>query len=979
MEPNNEDEGKPTKVQFEFLNANEEMELSQEYTVNLQYQADDFETNRIKIINTCDFHTQEERIYYYMFDKEKQIFLQKDTLGTYLKTHQVIIMENCKIFAEQICEKLRENTLTYKEDENENKEEEETARSSSIDTKKSEVRRIITYLKTNFLVDLFAEEFINNNGIHYLYTISQYNKGNIRNYSLQALHKLLDFERAYEYLDKKKEILYNLYEIIMTEEEKINCSKTALDMMIKIIRNSEEKTMYIIDAAEKYARKSHTKIYNKIVDFLSPTNKEVQLKTFTLIFINIIMNYCHQSKLPRIIIQLRDAGIFDYLESQKKHDDKTYEEQLKLFIMKAESVLLDSDYEVEIYKKELEDMKTHCFEIESKYNSFNENKEFYDYIISDLWKLLEASQCLAIQAGVTDPKAPKSIFNENLNTTITVNANGLVDFQKIIEDKSKKDYETILDKYTNLDHDYNKMKEKYTNLEGKGGEITNDEIVALESQLKEENKTEEVLNKSKEELEKKVKELTELIEKDASSNPNAASTGPVPPPPPPPPAPPVPGAPGGPPPPPPPPGAPLPPGAPGAFGPVARPTKPKITLKAKVKQLQWQRVLLLPEQTPDRPNLIWNKIKEPKIDIDEVVALFGQKKREQPKDEEKEKKPKIETKKFLDTKRTQEVSVIITKLPEPKIVGKALVSLDKKILNPEQIEGLLKILITKEELNTYKSMGESGNWDKGEMYLVKINDIPDNQAKLNIWSLTNKFEEKMAGVSESLEYLAPACKEIKNNNHFKLILSITLGLGNILNGGSNRGQADGFSLDLLKKLPLIKDNLGNSILTWICSKANKADPSFEGFEGKFPNMEKAVQFSLKETKDNLNALKKIATRMEQLMKDLGGNDKFKKKSEENLELFKSKLESFLKKNDENIKAYKSLMKYYGYKEEDDICNKNEVFFKMLLEFFNEINKSLPKLDVKKVIQDRIVGKKVDQSALMNNLMSQLKQKVHGPK
>jgi len=52
---------------------------------------------------------------------------------------------------------------------------------------------------------------------------------------------------------------------------------------------------------------------------------------------------------------------------------------------------------------------------------------------------------------------------------------------------------------------------------------------------------------------------------------------------------------------------------------------------------------------------------------------------------------------------------------------------------------------------------------------------------------------------------------------------------------------------------------------------------------------------------------------------------------------------------------------------------------MLLEFFNEINKSLPKLDVKKVIQDRIVGKKVDQSALMNNLMSQLKQKVHGPK
>ena len=50
---------------------------------------------------------------------------------------------------------------------------------------------------------------------------------------------------------------------------------------------------------------------------------------------------------------------------------------------------------------------------------------------------------------------------------------------------------------------------------------------------------------------------------------------------------------------------------------------------------------------------------------------------------------------------------------------------------------------------------------------------------------------------------------------------------------------------------------------------------------------------------------------------------------------------------------------------------------MLLTFFKEIDKAMPKLDVKKVIssQNRVVGKKVDQSALMNNLMSQLKKKV----
>ena len=49
---------------------------------------------------------------------------------------------------------------------------------------------------------------------------------------------------------------------------------------------------------------------------------------------------------------------------------------------------------------------------------------------------------------------------------------------------------------------------------------------------------------------------------------------------------------------------------------------------------------------------------------------------------------------------------------------------------------------------------------------------------------------------------------------------------------------------------------------------------------------------------------------------------------------------------------------------------------MLINFFKEINKQMPILDDKKVLdQNRIMGKKVDQKSLMNNLMSQLKQKV----
>ena len=52
---------------------------------------------------------------------------------------------------------------------------------------------------------------------------------------------------------------------------------------------------------------------------------------------------------------------------------------------------------------------------------------------------------------------------------------------------------------------------------------------------------------------------------------------------------------------------------------------------------------------------------------------------------------------------------------------------------------------------------------------------------------------------------------------------------------------------------------------------------------------------------------------------------------------------------------------------------------MLLDFFKEVDKAMPKLDVKKVLldQNKNIGKKVDQNQLMNNLMSQLKKRVQG--
>ena len=72
----------------------------------------------MRIINTCDLRTKEERIYYYMFDKNKVRFLiNNKEIIYYYKQNNVVIMKNCKTFATQICEKLREEALNHKKNE----------------------------------------------------------------------------------------------------------------------------------------------------------------------------------------------------------------------------------------------------------------------------------------------------------------------------------------------------------------------------------------------------------------------------------------------------------------------------------------------------------------------------------------------------------------------------------------------------------------------------------------------------------------------------------------------------------------------------------------------------------------------------------------------------------------------------------------------------------------------------------------------
>ena len=989
----------PMKIKYEYLNEKGEPQFSKEFEVQLSLEQDNFEENAIIIVNECDFQTREERMYYHMFDPDGQIFITKaEQLKDFKNQNKTIVMKNCSVLAKQIVETLREEETRYKlgkniNIDNSNGPEIPSAESlSTADGKKlNQIKLIIFNLKKNYLdVDMFSEEFISYEGIKYLISFLQFTKGNLRTYAVEVLNKLLDFQSATDYIHQKIEIIDTLYEILM-KNDYINCSLYILNILISIISRDDQKVMYLINVAENYAKKSVTKTFSQIVSLLETNEKNTKGKT--LFFINVLLNFCDPVKIPRLLQQLKEARIYEVLEKVAKNAEKDFQEQLTNFQIKTGVIISGSDHELVVYKKKVEEMKEKCKETEKKYEKTIEMQLMYENIIEEL---LLYQNDINNTKGFFDHLAPKKRYGAVQDKPkIKYDENGIFDFLSILKNDindSSQQKIAIFEKYLQTRNNVKELEGDIKELEIKQKKLIDDKVNKLKTEIYNSTKKREELQKEYLFLDSKVKELEEEISKrnikvgqkdSASSKPPEESntppvTGPVPPPPPPPPPPPgvpsAPGAPGVPP----PPGPPPPPGAP-IFNIVKgpQPTKPKIKLKMKVKPLQWSRILLLPENDPKRTDLIWNNIKEPDIDIDEITTLFSVKKKVEPK--KAEKKDTVKKKTFLDSKRAQEVGISLAKLPKIDVISRALMKMDDNILTEANIKSLLLIAMTKEELDIYKAKGSDGIWEKNEQYLIELNEIPNYKEKLKIWSIIMRFEYSLPRVEEAFEYMIPACDEIKESKHFHEILATILSLGNILNASTSKGQADGFSLDLLPKMSGMKDSLGHSILTYICSKTNKDDPSFEGFNNKFPYLEKASGFSLNETKKKLDELNTMVKVGEKLLNSLKSQDEFINKATNFLEGAKDKVKSLQKKEEKNKEYYRETVKYFGYKDTDKYYDENGLFFKMLLEFFKEVDKQMPKFEVKRIAdyQNRVVGKKVNQNELMRGLMSQLKQKIQG--
>ena len=163
---------------------------------------------------------------------------------------------------------------------------------------------------------------------------------------------------------------------------------------------------------------------------------------------------------------------------------------------------------------------------------------------------------------------------------------------------------------------------------------------------------------------------------------------------------------------------------------------------------------------------------------------------------------------FLDAKRNQAVGILLgsARIDLPSLAT-AMYSLNSRALSNEQLRAFYNARLTAEELALISQHVDSS--DPAKIPLARADDFLYGLTRIHCfveradcWLFRASFAEIVYDIEKKTESIQQACVALDTCTALPRCLSLILALGNYLNAGTARGQADGFNIDIL---PLLKD------------------------------------------------------------------------------------------------------------------------------------------------------------------------------
>jgi len=158
----------------------------------------------------------------------------------------------------------------------------------------------------------------------------------------------------------------------------------------------------------------------------------------------------------------------------------------------------------------------------------------------------------------------------------------------------------------------------------------------------------------------------------------------------------------------------------------------------------------------------------------------------------------------------------LPKLPPLQELINALLNMDENIVTEELLIGLRGIIPTQEEMNLIRKANENRGiveLEKPEKFLLELAELSLLSERIEPWIFKFEYRELSENIEEPLRILDEAIKQVRKSGNLRAVLTVIRAFGNRMNETNRqRNQADGFMLDILSKLVLLKDTSGAGTL-----------------------------------------------------------------------------------------------------------------------------------------------------------------------
>ena len=134
--------------------------------------------------------------------------------------------------------------------------------------------------------------------------------------------------------------------------------------------------------------------------------------------------------------------------------------------------------------------------------------------------------------------------------------------------------------------------------------------------------------------------------------------------------------------------------------------------------------------------------------------------------------------------------------------------------------------------------------------------IENSRTKVQELIFQLQFTERVTAVRTSQATLLQACQEITSSDRLRRVLEIILKVGNVMNAGTHKGDAAGFTLDSLAKLVETKGkDKKTTLLDYVAKLALKSDsPQLSGLKQDMPGLDAVSKLSLDELAREISSL-----------------------------------------------------------------------------------------------------------------------------